>query len=51
MAALQTYKYQKGALIKALLAQENINDKTTLNPILEAEEIAKSSAKGYRESI
>ena len=37
----------KGELIKKLLAQPNVNDKSTLNPIKEAEEIADASAKGF----
>lgn len=36
----------RGQLIKELLQMTNINDKSTLNPAQEAEEIAQSSAKG-----
>lgn len=38
----------RGLLIKKLLEQPNINDKSTLNPVLEAEQIAQASAKGFR---
>lgn len=38
----------KGALISKLQMEPNINDKSTLNPIIEAEQIAQMSAKGYR---
>lgn len=37
----------KNLLIKKLLQQENINAKSTLNPVLEAEQIAQSSGKGF----
>lgn len=37
----------RGALIKKLFEQENINDKSTLNPVIECEQIAQSSAKGH----
>lgn len=40
-------KINRRALITELLAQENINDKSTLNPTIEAEQIAQASAKGY----
>ena len=38
----------KGILISKLQQLQNINDKSTLNPIIEAEQIAQSTAKGYR---
>lgn len=44
----QNLKIDRRQLIKVLLAQENINDKSTLNPTLECEQIAQSSAKGYK---
>ena len=37
----------KNELIKRLLAEPNINDKSTLNPVLEAEQIAQASSKGF----
>lgn len=40
-------KIDRRELIKRLLAQENVNDKSTLNPTIEAEQIAQASAKGY----
>ena len=40
----------KGGLISALLQEPNINDKSTLNPVIEAEQIAQASAKGFRRS-
>ena len=38
----------KGQLIKELVELPNINGKSTLNPIIELENIAQSSAKGFR---
>ena len=36
----------KGDLFKDVLGQENINGRTTLNPVIEAEQIGQSSGKG-----
>ena len=44
----QNLKIDRRQLIKDLLGQENINDKSTLNPTIECEQIAQSSAKGYK---
>lgn len=38
----------KGLLIKKLMEQQNVNDKSVLNPVLECEQIAQGSAKGHR---
>lgn len=38
----------KNALIKKLMEQPNVNSKSTLSPILEVEQIAQASAKGWR---
>lgn len=38
----------KGLLVSKLVQLQNVNDKSTLNPILEVEQIAQASAKGFR---
>lgn len=38
----------KGMLIKRILEQPNVNAKSILNPVIEVEQIAQASAKGFR---
>ena len=38
----------KNALIRELMMEPNVNDKTVLNPTLELEQVSQASAKGHR---